>query len=254
MDDGSTDNTKNLIQNFNGKDNLEIKYNYETNSGKMTALNNLLDNANGNLIIECDSDDYFSKGAFKIILNAYEECKKEKDIYALCFLKSYINGANIGNEFKNDKTTMFDLYFKEGENGEKALVFIGNIRKKYKYKLEKNEKFGTEARLYHQMDLDYFIKCYNETIMICEYQEDGYSKNILEQFKKYPYGYYEYFEEILERDMKGVQFSKRIYAIKHYILFSYLTKQYTSKTIKNISNKLLFYLLFIPGIIKSKKI
>lgn len=31
---------------------------------------------------------------------------------------------NIGNEFKNQKTTMFDLYFKELEDGEKAIAFF----------------------------------------------------------------------------------------------------------------------------------
>ena len=160
----------------------------------------------------------------------------------------------MGNDFKNRKTTMFDLYFKEGENGEKALVYFSDIRKKYKYKLEHNEKFVTEARMHHEMDLNYNIICINEAVMICEYQEEGYSKNIREQFKKNPYGYYEYFKEILERDFSGVKFNKRLYAIKHYILFSYLTKQYQSKNIKNVYNKLLYYLLLIPGKIKSSKI
>ena len=31
---------------------------------------------------------------------------------------------NMGDKFKKDETTMFDLYFKEGETGEKALAFI----------------------------------------------------------------------------------------------------------------------------------
>ena len=108
-----------------------------------------------------------------------------------------------------------------------------DIRKKYKHKLEKNERFVTEARMYHEMDLKYKMLCINEPIMVCEYQNEGYSKNISKEFKENPFGYYKYFKEILQRDMKGVKLKKKLYAVKHFILFSYLTKQYNLKCIKN---------------------
>ena len=56
----------------------------------------------------------------------------------------------------------------------------------------------------------------------------------------------EYFKEILNRDMNGVTFNKRLYAIKHYILFGYLTNNNTGKYIKEMQNKILYYLLYIP--------
>ena len=208
----------------------------------------------GDLIIECDSDDYFNQDAFYKIGQAWKEYKKRKDIYALCFLKQDIKGNNMGKNFPEEETTMFDLYFKKGEDGEKALVYFSEIRKKYEYKLEKNERFSTEARMHHQMDEKYKIICINQFIMICEYQEDGYTKNIIKQFKENPYGYYEYFKEILQKDFKNVNFAKRLYAIKHFILFSFLTKQYKTRYIKDIKNKILYYLLLIPGMIKSKKL
>lgn len=253
MDDGSTDDTKKVIESFKEKDNLEIKYMYQENSGKMTAINRLVEIATGDLIVDCDSDDYFTNDAFKIIKETYDRNKVNlSDIYGFCYLKYDTNGNNMGNSFKKEKTTMFDLYFKEGETGEKALVFITEVRKKYKHKLEHGEKFVTEARLYHEMDLKYKMICENYPIMICEYQQEGYTKNIIEQFKQNPYGYYEYFKEILKRDMKGVTFNKRIYAIKHYILFSELTKQYKIRYINNMCNKLLYYIMLIPGKIKFK--
>ena len=251
MDDGSTDNTKELVQNYIKEEQIEIKYFYQKNQGKMKAINNLVPKASGELIIECDSDDYFTTNAFEIINKEYMK-NTDKNIYALCFLKVDQNEKNMGQKFKNKKTTMFNLYFKEEENGEKALVFYTDIRKKYIHKLEKNERFVTEARMYHEMDLKYKMICINEPIMICEYQNEGYSKNITKEFKENPFGYYNYFKEILEKDMKGVKIKKKLYAIKHYILFSYLTKQYNLKSINNLECKLLYIILFIPGIIKSK--
>ena len=219
----------------------------------MVAINKLTNKATGDFIVDCDSDDYFTNDAFKIVKEAFEENKDKKEIYGICFLKYDEKGNNMGNNFKNKITTMFDLYFKEGETGEKALVFYSDIRKKYKHELENNERFVTEARMYHKIDEKYKMICVNKPIMICEYQEQGYSKNITKEFKENPYGYYKYFEEILQKNMKGVNFNKRLYAIKHYILFSYLTKSKNNLgKIKGFLNKLLYIILYFPGVIKSR--
>ncbi len=254
MDDGSIDDTASLIEKFINENKFDIQYYSQENKGKMEAINNLVPYVTGDLIIECDSDDYFKQNAFLTIKNTCNEL--DENTYALCYLKYDQNECNIGNLFKEKETTMFNMYFKQGENGEKALVYNAAIRKQYNYKLEKDEKFITEARMYHKMDLKYKIKCFNEPVMICEYQEEGYSKNIVEMFKKYPYGYYEYFKEMFDMDLNGIYLKKRMYILKHYILFSYLTKRKFKETINNVKgilNRVLFALLYFPGILLTKR-
>ena len=254
MDDGSTDNTAEITEQFKKENKFEVQYHKQENQGKMIAINNVIKYADGDLIVECDSDDFFSENAFYDILQAYYETKERKDLYGLCFLKYDANGKNIGNTFPKEETTMFDLYFKEQETGEKAIVFFANIRKQYQYKIENYEKFSTEARMYHEMDLKYKMKCYNKPIMICDYKEDGYTKNIKKIFKENPYGHFAYFKEILEQhDMSGVSFKKRLYVIKHYILFATLTKSKNLITnVKGVKNKTLIGLLLFPGKIATK--
>lgn len=254
MDDGSIDETQKVVEKFIKEDQLDIQYYSQENSGKMEAINNLVPYSTGDLIIECDSDDYFKDSAFKTIKNHYNEL--DDDTYALCYLKYDQNECNIGNLFKEKETTIFDLYFKEGENGEKALVYNARIRKQFQYELENSEKFITEARMHHKMDLKYKMKCFNEPIMICEYQDGGYSKNIIEVFKKYPYGYYEYFKEMFTMDLTGIYFNKRMYMLKHYILFSYLTNRKFNEAFKNVQgifNQILFTIMYIPGKIATKR-
>lgn len=254
MDDGSTDGTAKLIEKFINENKFDIQYYSQENKGKMEAINNLVPYSTGEMIIECDSDDYFKQNAFLTIKNTCNEL--DENTYAMCYLKYDQNECNIGNLFKEKETTMFDLYFKQGENGEKALVYNANIRKQYNYELEKDEKFVTEARMYHKMDLKYKIKCINEPIMICEYQDGGYSKNIIEVFKKYPYGYYKYFKEMFDMDLRGIYFKKRMYILKHYILFSYLTKRNFKEAINNVKgilNKILFVVMYFPGVIITKR-
>ena len=117
MDDGSSDETENVISKIRDENKIRVMYLKQVNQGKM-------DYARGDLIIECDSDDYFADNSFLYIKDAYEESKYEKDLYGLCFLKYDQNGNNIGKEFKERKTTMFDLYFKQQEDGEKAVAFL----------------------------------------------------------------------------------------------------------------------------------
>ena len=260
MDDGSEDETKNVVNNFmeeiSGNKFLEIKYYFQKNQGKMTAINNLIKyvSDDSTLLIECDSDDYFSSNALKIISEKYELINNKENIYALCFLKNDENMCNIGNLFKdnNYESNMFNLYFKDGLTGDKSLVYITKIRKQYKYILEKNEKFVTEARMHNEIDKKYNIVCFNTAIMICTYLNEGYSKNIKKIFLKNPYGYFEYFKQLLNFNMNGVLFRKRLYIIKHYILFSYLIKQKNPlKNVNGFFNRFLFIVLYLPGILKS---
>ena len=254
MDDGSIDDTKKVVQNLMEQNRFEIKYFFQENQGKMKAINSLIEVVESDLIIECDSDDYFTNDAFKVIKDEYEKnIDLMKNCYGLCFLKYDQTGKNMGKDFKNETSKMFDLYFKKGEDGEKALVFNSEIRKQYKYELENGERFVTEARMFHKMDEKYNIVCINKPIMICEYQSEGYTRNISKQFVENPYGYFEYFKEILQKDMNGVSFKKRLYAIKHYILFATLTKQKNIvKDVTGFLNKMLIFTLYLPGKIATK--
>ncbi len=256
IDDGSTDQTKEQVQKWIEENKIAIQYQYQKNSGKMAAINEAVKLATGDLIVDCDSDDYFTEDAFDKIQKNAKKLLENQNLYGMVFLKQENNGTISGKQFKENEqiTTMFDLYFKEDIEGEKIIVFNSKIRKKYVHRLEKEEKFITEARMYHEMDKNYQILAINEVIEQGSYREDGYTKNIHATFKKYPYGYYMYFKEILQKDMKGVLWKKRLYVLKHYILFGYLTKNnFNANVIKSKLNKILYILLYLPGIIKSKR-
>lgn len=107
--------------------------------------------------------------------------------------------------------------------------------------------------MYHKMDLEYSVKCFNTVIVEGEYLESGYTSNINKIFKENPVGYYNYFAEILNRSTKGIKFNKRLYVIKHYILFSCLSNSKNNlKNIKDLYNKILYLVLLLPGIVKTK--
>ena len=256
VDDGSNDDTKMYVKNFIDENVIPIIYYYQKNNGKMSAINEAVKLATGNLIVDCDSDDYFVPDAFEKIEKNASKLLTDESLYGMAFLKKENDGKISGKKFKYQEqiTTMFDLYFKDDIQGEKIIVFNSKIRKMYSHQLEHNEKFITESRMYHKMDEKYKVIAINDVVEQGSYIDGGYTKNISKTFKESPWGYYMYFKEILSKDMNGVLFSKRLYAIKHYILFSYLTNnKFDDSFMKDKLNKSLYRLLYVPGIMKSKK-
>ncbi len=256
MDDGSTDKTKLIVDNYIKQDIIDIKYFYQSNQGKMVAINNLMKRVKGDIVFTCDSDDYLRTGALDTIVKYSKRLLEDDTVYALAFLKETEKGKISGNKFPEEvhRSDMFSLYFREKMTGEKILVFKTSVRKKYKHELEADEKFITESRMYHKMDLDYDIIGINEPIEIGDYKDDGYTSNILKVFEENPLGYYMFFKEILEMNFEDVSFSKRMYVYKHYILFANLAdRSHAISSVEGLLNKIMIMILWIPGKIATKR-
>ena len=127
INDGSTDNTEKVIENLIFENRIEIKYLFQENSGKMEAINRGMEEVAGEMIVDCDSDDFFTDNAFRIIEQNASKLLENEKIYALCFLKQDLLGNISGKMFPKDymESKMFDLYFKQDIKGEKILVIIG---------------------------------------------------------------------------------------------------------------------------------
>lgn len=91
VDDGSTDNTKNVI-----KDNINdarFKYFYKKNGGLSSARNYGLEKAKGKYICFIDSDDYIEKDYVQELYNSIKE--NNSDISVCWFNRVYENKINI---------------------------------------------------------------------------------------------------------------------------------------------------------------
>ncbi len=79
VDDGSTDLTKKLIEDYKEKSNkLDIFYYYQENAGPGVARNTALNNAHGKYIAFFDSDDKLPAGAYNALFYTAE--KYESDV------------------------------------------------------------------------------------------------------------------------------------------------------------------------------
>ena len=85
VNDGSTDNTREVVSKMVGNENLSINYYYQKNMGKMTAINHLTRIATGEYMMDLDSDDMLSENAIEIIKGNVFEVPLT---YRICIFKS----------------------------------------------------------------------------------------------------------------------------------------------------------------------
>ena len=104
IDDGSTDNTKELVDSWLNKDNgFEIIYKYKKNGGMHTAHNLAYELIDTELNVCIDSDDRLSENAIEKIIDFWNENGSEK--YAgIIGLDDDLDGNIIGPTILGDST------------------------------------------------------------------------------------------------------------------------------------------------------
>jgi len=97
IDDGSTDQTKNIVEAFNDE---RIHYIYQINQERSAARNNGLKNAKGRYICFIDSDDYYLANHLQQFYDKLVENEFKDGIY---FSETYaeINGKLVESKFNS---------------------------------------------------------------------------------------------------------------------------------------------------------
>lgn len=191
VDDGSTDNTTELIHEWQKRnENMPIRYYKKENGGKCRAINYALKYAQGELFFTVDSDDYLTDDALeKIVMWEKEIAHSDK----FCGV-----AGNLGTSNNETPNTLFSGEYYEGTlldryrnvDGERAIVFYTEIHRKYLYPEFSGENFMTEAVVYNRMAHDgYKMRFYNDIIWIYEYREDGLTQKGNSLFVNNPMGY-----------------------------------------------------------------
>ena len=123
VDDGSKDNTADLVKQWQEVDNgFEIRYIYKENGGMHTAHNVAYANISTELNTCIDSDDKLADGAVEKILTKWEEVK-DYGYAGIIAIDADFDGNIIGKGFAEDmKDTTVIGYYANGGSGDKKLI------------------------------------------------------------------------------------------------------------------------------------
>lgn len=191
VDDGSTDNTATLVNEWITRDNgFEIRYVYKENGGMHTAHNTAYENIDTKLNVCIDSDDCLAEDAVENILKKWSEV--ETLGYAgMIGIDSDLDGNLIGTGFPdgmNDTTVIG--YYTNGGSGDKKLIYRTDIINKYPpYPVFEGEKYVSLSYKYRLIDQDYKMAVLPEVLCNVEYQPDGSTNSMFRQYLENPKGF-----------------------------------------------------------------
>lgn len=192
IDDGSQDNTAELVNRWMEADNgFEIRYIYKENGGMHTAHNTAYENIDTELNVCIDSDDCMADGAVEKILAKWHQVK-DHGYAGLIALDADLDGNIIGAGFPEglSETTLTGYYYDHKGSGDKKLVYRTDVMKKYPpYPVFSGEKYVSLSCKYLLCDQDYKLAILPEILCLVDYQSDGSSATMWKQYRLNPNGF-----------------------------------------------------------------
>ena len=195
VDDGSSDNTEELVNKWIGENLIQIRYIKQENGGKMKAHNTGVQNTESELFFCVDSDDYIVDTAVETILNKWGSLSisEQESLAGMVAYKGVSTNVPIGYEFpENIERDSLSGFYQKGLSGDTSLIFRTEVIKNFPFPIIGNEKFITEAYVYDQIDQCYQLCAIPKVITVCEYREDGLTQNLLKVTLRNPCGYVAY--------------------------------------------------------------
>ena len=246
VDDGSTDNTQQLVENWQRDNRIEIFYYKQENGGKMRAHNKGVELCTTPLFFCIDSDDQIATGAVEKILETHQTLRADEILGGIAAKKLIINKLASKDLPDKKRSTLHNIYA-SGFKGDTSLVFKTDVLREFPFPEIEGEKFVTEGYVYDQIDQKYELLIMNEFLMRCEYQEDGYTFNADSLYLKYPKGWALYFSQYYTFYAKSIR--DRIKYMGYYVSMCLIAKTPFLQVLKDAPS-LFICIISIPAGIK----
>lgn len=252
IDDGSTDNTRQVVAKWIREEKIDIQYVYKENGGLHTGYNKAIECMDTELSICIDSDDYLTDDCIEMVLKFWDEHKAE-DIAGFIGLDIRPDGSTIGGLLP-DMKTVDPLWLTELDAGDRKYVIRNDCyRKVYPMPVFEGEKNFNPHYLVLKLCRDHKFLVLNKPLCVVNYQPDGMSANIFRQYLNSPNSFAQYRKVIMENP--NVSFRYLVKTTIHYVSSSILSKN--KHFIRESPRKLLTILaipfgLLLAGFIKKK--
>ena len=247
VDDGSTDDTGNRVEQMRRKADFPISYYRKENGGKHTALNYAYSFIKTPLTFIVNSDDSLTKDAISYVNTIYKKYKDEGDLCGFSFLRGKPDGGYLstsGVPQDGMKESFVECRINRGIGGDMAEVWYTHCLKEYPFPEFQGEKFLGEDIVWVRMAEKYKMRFLNRVIYISDYLEDGLTNNRRKNNIKSPNGCVERAKVFLD---SNVCMKIRIKSMLQYQVYGKFAGDKSGKLLSNSSDKVLYCALFLPS-------
>lgn len=194
VDDGSTDNTGELVQQWIKENKIAIRYIYKENGGLHTGYSVAIENTESELCMCIDSDDFLPANSVEIILGLWEK-HKTPDLAGIIGLDYEIKWKKpIGGYFKKADIILryVEIFTKLRHFFDVKIVSRTAFLKPFvPLPTFNGEKNFNPSILYYKVNPDYKYYITNNILCFYDYQDDGMTSSIYRQYVNSPYSFAE---------------------------------------------------------------
>lgn len=230
VDDGSTDNTANIISDIKKKAPFRIIYYKKDNGGKHRALNFAIPLLETPLTMVVDSDDYLTPDCTDIILKYWEKYKNYK-IGSMIFERGRSSKKDPLVKINNTVIAKRTYYIEKNKlYGDFNDVFITKYLQEFRFPEFAGENFISEGPLYNAFSKKYYSVFIDQVIAIGDYNDGGLtSRSRALKLKNYKGSLYDLDQSI--------SFCGRFLGkLKHAILYDYIAFGSDAHLINSMQN------------------
>lgn len=244
VDDGSTDDTEDLVSSFQ-TERFPIIYIHKENGGKHTALNAAHDHIRGEYVLLLDSDDCLTSDAIAAVRRGWEQYGKAPSVGMVTFLKG---------RSETDPMCVSPVYGKPVElrrtkrkvihGSDCCEVIPAELFLKYPFPVFPGERFLSECALWDRIAQDHKGVYINQVIYICDYLEGGLTRTGKKLQISNPQGGMFTSEQRMD---KGFSVKNRIKYGLLYVCYGFFAGISVGKMLKKTKHRFLVALCLFPG-------
>ncbi len=242
VDDGSTDNTEEVVRPWLKDQQIPVRYIKKKNGGLFTGYNTAIEHCNTELNVCIDSDDFMPDDAVEIIIKEWRKVE-DPEIAGLIGLDYYMDGRPIGGLFPYECDCYYRHKFnKVGHLSDSKIVCRTDLMKEIWPMPSLGEKDFNPVWYYNTIGENKKFRLINKCLCIVDYQPDGMMAGIFRQYKNSPKSFAEMRKMTLRSKRSNIK--EKVKASIHYVSSSIFAK---NVRFVQDSPKPLLTVLFIPA-------
>jgi glycosyltransferase involved in cell wall biosynthesis len=203
VDDGSTDDTRDIVRGWKADSPFPIRYVYQANAGKPAAYNAGVTAATGDLLAVLDSDDWCVPEALARFDALWQDVpSSRRDRYTGITVNCRDPGGQlVGQPFPQSPldSTLLDMWARGWLVGEKWGFHRLDVLRRFPFPIMPGEKFVPEGLVWNRIGREYLMRFVNETLRVLEHQPDGLTRLRLKTVAASPRGARQFYVELAEQ-------------------------------------------------------
>lgn len=250
IDDGSTDDTRRLIEGFIAENIIPIRYIHKENGGLYTGYNTAYANITTELCTCIDSDDFMPPEAVEIIITTWRE-RGAPEYAGLIGLDYYMDSMTpIGGLFPEgmNEAYFLDLYIRNIHRGDSKPVTRTELMKQVAPQVGfRGEKFFNPVYMLLQVTDTRPMLLLNECLCIVDYQTgaDSMSEGIFRQYLDSPRSFAK--QRLMEMSLKRSTWLNNARSAVHYVSSCIIARD--RDWLRKSPRKILTLLAALPGLL-----